>query len=70
MFLVRIWTILLFGKNSFPTTFKIVNNGTAIIIPIIPNKNPAISMTKNISSGLELTLFENINGCEILASSI
>jgi hypothetical protein len=54
--------ILFSGKNSFPNTFRIVYNGTAIIIPIIPKRKPTIRITKNISKGCELTLFEKIIG--------
>jgi hypothetical protein len=45
-----------------------VNKGTAIIIPMIPNKVPAIKIIKKISSGCDLTLFEKIIGEEILLS--
>jgi hypothetical protein len=50
------------GKNSFPTTLIIVYKGTAITIPRIPKRKPAIKITKKISKGCELTLFENIIG--------
>ncbi len=39
------------GKNSFPITFIIVYNGTAMIIPSIPERKPAIRITRNISKG-------------------
>ena len=66
MFLVKILTKLLSGKNSFRTTLIIVSSGTAIIIPVIPKRNPPIKIAKKISSGCELTLFEKIIGCETL----
>lgn len=47
-----------------------VNNGTAIIIPVIPKIKPPIKIAKKISSGCELTLFEKIIGCETLLSII
>ena len=68
MSLVNNWIILLSGKNSFPITFKIVYKGTAITIPNIPNKKPAIRMTKKISKGCELTLLEKIMGWDRLLS--
>lgn len=40
----------------------------AMIIPNIPNRRPAIKITRNISRGCELTLFENIIGCDRLLS--
>jgi len=36
--------------------------GTATIIPKMPNRKPAIRVTRNISRGCELTLFEKIMG--------
>ena len=60
--------ILFSGKNSFPMTLKMVKKGTAIIIPVIPNNNPAMSITKKISNGCEFTLLENISGEEKLLS--
>ena len=62
--------ILLSGKNSLPITFKIVNKGTAIIIPKMPKRKPAIKITRNISKGCELTLLEKIMGCDTLLSII
>jgi len=56
------------GKNSLQITFMIVYKGTATIIPTIPNKNPTIKITRNISNGCELTLFEKIIGCDKLLS--
>ena len=32
------------------------------IIPIAPNNNPPLIITKNISIGCDFTLLENING--------
>ena len=49
-------------------TLIIVNNGTAIIMPVIPNKVPAIKTTKKISNGWEFTLFDYLIGDEILLS--
>jgi hypothetical protein len=46
----------------------IVNRGTAMIIPRMPNKVPEIKTTRNISKGCECTLLEKIIGEEILLS--
>ena len=68
MFFVRSFITTFSGKNSFPITFKMVYNGTAMIIPKIPDKNPAIRITRNISNGCELTLLEKMMGDEMLLS--
>jgi hypothetical protein len=62
--------ILFSGKNSLPITLMIVYKGTAITIPNIPNRNPAIKITRNISSGCELTLLEKMMGWDKLLSII
>jgi hypothetical protein len=70
MFFVSNFISAFSRKNSFPITFRIVYKGTAIIIPKIPDRNPAIKMTRNISKGCELTLLEKIRGCDRLLSMI
>lgn len=70
MFFVSSCIIVFSGKNSLPITFRMVYKGTAIIIPNIPERNPAINITKNISNGCELTLLEKMMGCERLLSII
>ena len=67
-FLVNTFTILYCGKNSFAITFIMVKRGTAITIPVIPNKVPEIKTTKKISNGCEFTLLEKIIGDDILLS--
>lgn len=49
-------------------TFKIVYKGTAITIPNMPDRKPAIKITKKISRGCELTLLEKIMGWDTLLS--
>lgn len=68
MSLVNSWIILFSGKNSLPITFIIVYKGTATIIPSIPKRKPAINITRKISNGCELTLFEKMMGCDKLLS--
>ena len=61
-FRVRLFTILFSDRNSLRMTFMEVYTGTATIIPKIPNKIPAMIITKNISKGCDFTLLENIKG--------
>ena len=49
-------------------TFRTVYKGTAINIPKAPAIKPAKIIIINISKGWDLTLFENIYGCEIKLS--
>ena len=49
-------------------TFRTVYNGTAINIPNAPAIKPAKIIIINISKGWDLTLFENMYGCEIKLS--
>ena len=70
MFFVSSLITAFSGKNSFPTTFRMVYKGTAIIIPKIPDRNPVIKITRNISKGCELTLLEKMMGCDRLLSMI
>ena len=49
-------------------TFITVYKGTAINIPRAPAIKPAKIIIINISKGWDLTLFENMYGCEIKLS--
>ena len=59
------------AKTKLPTWFNNDNIvGTAIIIPVIPKRNPQIKVIRKISNGWEFKLLEKINGCERLLSII